>query len=132
MTKAKSICVLVAVGPHHPAAAAALAYCQALVRTHNTLTSVFFYQDGVLLGHANTQFGPNAYSLAQAWQTFIARYQINATLCTASAVRRGIFDQHSAQQYNIGATTMAPHFKPGGLGEWAEAIRHSERAISFQ
>ncbi|HLR17849.1 MAG TPA: sulfurtransferase complex subunit TusD [Alcanivoracaceae bacterium] len=127
------VSVLVAVGPHHPAAAAALKYCQALLNTKHTLNCVFFYQDGVLLGNAQTYFGPNEQQpVAQAWQDFVAAQDINAVLCTASAVRRGIFDAQSAEQYNRNAITIANHFQLGGLGEWAEAIRQSERAISFQ
>lgn len=131
MSKALHISVLVAAGPHHPAAAQALHYCEALLAGKHIIKQVFFHQDGVLLGLAQTHTAPQATTVAQQWQTFVANHDIHAVLCSASAVRRGVFNEHSAQQYNVGASTIAPHFQHGGLGEWAEAIRHSHKIISF-
>jgi len=100
--------------------------------TGNTIHQVFFYQDGVLLGLAKTHTAPQKHTLAKEWQAFVAEHCIRALLCSASAVRRGVFNEHTAQQYSAGAITIAPHFQHGGLGEWAEAIRHSDKVISFQ
>lgn len=124
------ISVLLAAGPNHPAAAAALRHCQALIKKGATL-SVFFYQDGVLLSQRHLHSAPSETSVALAWQTFIQQQQINAIACTASAVRRGIFDSTAAAQYQQ-PETIASDITLGGLGEWAQLIQHSHKVISFQ
>lgn len=124
------ISVLVTAGPNSPAAVSALHYCQALVAQGHKPHLVFFYQEGVRLTQANLHFGPGEPSLARDWQAFIQQQGISAVVCTASAVRRGVYDEQAAKQYQQDAT-LAPAFSLGGLGTWAEAIRQSHKVISF-
>jgi len=124
------VSVLVTAGPDSPAAMSALNYCQALVNIGHQPHLIFFYQNGVLLTQQNLHFGPSEKSLALEWQGFVKQENINAVVCTASAVRRGVYDQQAAAQYQQVAT-LAPSFALAGLGTWAEAVRESHKVISF-
>lgn len=124
------ISVLVTAGPNSPAAVSALQYCRALVATGHKPHLLFFYQDGVLLAQSNLHFGPGEVSLAKEWQQFVQQEGIDAAACTASAVRRGVYDEQTATQYHQ-SITLAPPFYLAGLGTWAEAIRQSHKVISF-
>ena len=124
------VSVLVSAGPNSPAAVSALQYCQALVSINHKPHIVFFYQDGVLLAQNHLHLGPGEFSLAEAWQQFLEQEGITAVARTASAVRRGVYDEQAAAQYQQHPTLARP-FTLAGLGTWAEAVRESHKVISF-
>lgn len=124
------VSLLITAGPESPAAVSALRYCRALVTEGQKPHLIFFYQSGVLLAQSNNFHGAGEYSLAHDWQQFIQTETIPAAVCTASAIRRGVFDAHTAKQYQQ-SITLAESFKLAGLGTWAEAIRQSHKIISF-
>ncbi|SRR5690625_3470322 len=124
------VSVLVTAGLNSPAAVSALLYCRALVNQSVPLHQVFFYQDGVQLALANRHSGPGEVAIASEWQAWVQAHGVSAMVCTASAVRRGVFDDTAAQQYH-GKVTLAQGFTLAGLGAWAEALKHSHKVISF-
>lgn len=124
------VSILITAGPESPAAVSALRYCRALVAEGQKPHLIFFYQSGVLLAQNNHCHGHGEYSVTQDWQQFIQNNTISAAVCTASAIRRGVFDAHTADQYQQ-SITLAEPFQLAGLGTWAEAVRQSHKIISF-
>lgn len=124
------VSILITAGPESPAAVSALRYCRALVAESLKPHLIFLYQNGVLLAQNNNCHGPGEYSLAHDWQQFVQNEAIPIAVCTASAIRRGVFDAHTAEQYQQ-SITLADSFELAGLGTWAEAIRQSHKIISF-
>jgi len=71
------------------------------------------------------------FDLPAAWQTLLRDYRINAVVCVAAAVRRGILDADEAARLDIDSPTLAPGFVLGGLGELIEACEQADRVVTF-
>lgn len=120
---------MVTAGPDHPAASTALQLAQALLQGGHQIVRLFFYRQGVLL--ANRLTGADHLALCQSWQKLIVEHQLDAVVCVSAALRRGVVDADESARQGLDSDNLAPGFQLGGLGQWADALVHSDRSLSL-
>lgn len=125
-------CLLVT-GPAYGTQQASSAYqfAQAVVGAGHHLVSIFFYREGVLNANQLTAPASDEFDLVRAWQQLAAEQAVTLNVCVAAALRRGITDQHEAEQLNLAAANLQPGFTLSGLGALAEATLTCDRMVQF-
>lgn len=106
-------------------------FAKAVIEKGHTLTSVFFYQDGVQNGSALTAPANDEFDLAKAWQQLAQQHQVRLETCVAAALRRGVVSQSEAEQHQLPGANLAPLFEQTGLGSLAEALLAQDRVVQF-
>lgn len=71
------------------------------------------------------------FDLVRAWQQLANEHAVILNVCVAAALRRGITDQHEAEQLNLAAANLQPGFTLSGLGALAEAALTCDRMVQF-
>ncbi|MND01677.1 Sulfurtransferase TusD [compost metagenome] len=61
----------------------------------------------------------------------IAQHGIDAVVCVASALKRGILDEKEALRYDAAGSSLAPGFVISGLGQLVDATLKADRVINF-
>jgi tRNA 2-thiouridine synthesizing protein D len=109
----------------------ALSFCKAAVDAKHQIYRIFFYEDGVLVGN-NLAISPqDERSLNTDWAAFVQQHQLDAVVCVASALKRGVLNNSEAKRYEKTASNLADGFDVSGLGQWVDACLNSDRVISF-
>lgn len=116
---------------HNPAARRALCFAHALLAQGHSIERVFFYQDAVYLAATNAVNPQDETDYSLAWQAFVQQYQLDAVVCIAAGLRRGVLNSTEAQRYHKQAVNLAPGFELSGLGQWHEAAQLADRALWF-
>lgn len=116
--------------PSSAAAMAALKFTQALIAAQHSVYRVFFYGDGVHLANNNTSQAQDDYDLHDHWRELISSHQLDAVVCIATALKRGIIDQQEARRYDLKAVTGAP-YELSGLGQLVDACAQCDRVVTF-
>ena len=126
------ISVMVAGSPvSAQSARTALSFCEAAVAAGHQLYRIFFYEDGVLVG-SNLNVSPqDEPDLNADWAAFVQAHQLDAVICIASALKRGILNAGEAARYEKPAANLRENFDISGLGQWVDACIHSDRVVSF-
>lgn len=114
-----------------PSTRRALRFAQALLAEGHEIVRVFFYQEGVLTASNNLVVPQDQQDIAQQWQTFIQKHQLDAVVCIAAALRRGVLDQAEAQRYQREALNLAEGYQLSGLGQLHDALQQADRVVSF-
>lgn len=124
---------LLVTGPAYGTQQASSAYqfAQALVAEGHRLESVFFYREGVLNANQLTAPANDEFDLVRAWQQLATEHQVALNVCVAAALRRGVTDEHEAQQLSLGPANLQAGFTLGGLGALAEASLSCDRLVQF-
>lgn len=109
----------------------ALSFCAAAIAAGHQLYRVFFYEDGVHVG-GNLSISPqDERNLNADWSQFVQEHQLDAVICVASALKRGVLNEDEAKRYEKPAYNLADGFDLSGLGQWVDACIHSDRVVSF-
>ncbi|CAM4460448.1 sulfurtransferase complex subunit TusD [Vibrio agarivorans] len=106
-------------------------FAQSLLKQGHTLTSVFFYQDGVYNGSALTVPANDEFDLVKAWQALAHEHSVRLETCVAAALRRGVVGESEAQQHGLTQDNLALSFEQAGLGSLAEAMLTQDRVVQF-
>lgn len=132
MSGVKRYCLMVT-GPAYGTQQASSAYqfAQALINSGHHLVSVFFYREGVLNANHLTAPASDEFDLVRAWQQLAAKHAVMLNVCVAAALRRGVTDQHEANQLNLAVANLQPGFTLTGLGALAEAALTCDRMVQF-
>ncbi|CNH26342.1 sulfur transfer complex subunit TusD [Yersinia aldovae] len=132
MSGVKRYCLMVT-GPAYGTQQASSAYqfAQALINSGHHLVSVFFYREGVLNANQLTAPASDEYDLVRAWQQLALEHAVELNVCVAAALRRGVTDQHEADQLNLVAANLQPGFTLSGLGALAEAALTCDHMVQF-
>lgn len=124
--------VVVLAAPYaSPGSGTALHYCRAALAAGHSIYRLFFYADGV---HNATRLAvppQGETDLYRDWQTLVSEHKLDAVVCIATALKRGLLDATEADRYDKSACNLAPGFTLGGLGLLAEAASLSDRLITF-
>ncbi|OED45250.1 sulfurtransferase TusD [Endozoicomonas sp. (ex Bugula neritina AB1)] len=109
----------------------ALHFAQALIADNHEIIRVFFYQDGV--NTATTLASPpqDEAHLPKEWQSFITEHKLDAVVCIAAALRRGMVNVQEAQRYDLPASNLAEGYELSGLGQLLDATLTADRLITF-
>lgn len=111
----------------------ALAFAKTIISSQeHQLKGVFFYQDAVHIGNANSQNPRDEFDLQKAWQDLSKEHGIDLYLCIAAAVRRGIISNEEAERYELSNANLATEFKLEGLGSLVSLMNDCDKTISFK
>lgn len=109
----------------------ALRFCESVLAAGHTIHRLFFFQDGVHNASALCTPPQDEFNLPQAWQRLIAANGVDAVVCIASALKRGIVDAQEAARYELPASNLLPGFVLGGLGQLVDAHCNADRLLNF-
>lgn len=109
----------------------ALQFARAVIAEGHTLSSVFFYREGVLNANMLTTPAGDEVDIVRAWQQLHEEYGVELHICVAAALRRGIVDEAEAKQNALSASNLQAGFTLSGLGALAEASLTCERMVQF-
>lgn len=112
-------------------ARSALLFCEAALAAGHGLYRIFFYEDAVQVG-SNLSISPqDERNLNAEWSAFVREHQLDAVICVASALKRGVLNDTEAARYEKTASNLAAGFDISGLGQWVDACLNSDRVVSF-
>jgi len=131
-SNAKSLAIMLVHSPYQQSISqTALRYTQQLLTKGHKVHTLFFYHESVNQGSKLMICAQDETNIAQQWQALIEKYQLNAIVCIASGLKRGVIDQSEAKRYEKTQFSLAPAFSLGGLGEWIEAVNSADQHIVF-
>ena len=109
----------------------ALHFARALVAGGHEIVRLFFYQDGVNTAMAIARPPQDEADLPAQWQAFIQEQQLDAVVCIAAALRRGVVDQTEAERYQLPASNLRDGYELSGLGQLVDAALVADRVVTF-
>lgn len=112
-------------------ARSALQFAEALIRNQHQIYRIFFYGEGVLLANECAVFGQDETDIHSAWRSFISAQKIDAVVCIAAGLRRGVMNIRESARYQKNSAALAPEYELSGLGQLIDASVHSDRLITF-
>ena len=125
------LAITVHAAPVSPAASRALRFCQALLAGRHEIIRLFFYQDGVYNACNSLVVPQDEADLSRQWRDFIQANHLDAVVCIAAALRRGLLNQQEADRYERPSASVSPPWELSGLGQLHDAIQSADRLICF-
>ena len=124
---------LLVTGPAYGTQTASTAYrfALSLIEQGHRLSHLFFYQDGVHSASANVVSAQDEVNLPAEWRTFVEQQGLDAVVCIAAALRRGVLNEEEAQRYQKPAANLGAPWELSGLGQLHEANQLADRLICF-
>lgn len=117
--------------PHLPSSRRALRFAQAVIAEGHEVIRLFFYQDGVHSAASNIVSAQDEIDLPVEWREFVQEHQLDAVVCIAAALRRGVLNDEEAQRYSRPAANLHEPWQLSGLGQLHEASQVADRLICF-
>lgn len=118
-------------GPQDPATRSALEFARAVVASGHRISRLFFYRDAVQLASRLSIQPQDETDISLEWHEFIRDNQLDAVVCIAAALRRGILDQAEASRWSRPAANTGAPWTLSGLGQWVDALQTADRAVTF-
>ena len=115
---------------HAPSSRRALRFAQAALDGGHEIVRLFFYQDGVHSASGNVVSPQDELDLPREWREFVQQHQLDAVVCIAAALRRGVLNAEEAQRYGKPAANLEAPWELSGLGQLHEAAQLADRLIS--
>ena len=109
----------------------ALNFAKAALLEGHEISRIFFYQDGVHTASTFSTPPQDEQPLTAQWQALIKHHKIEAIVCVAAALRRGIIDAEAAGRYSLSGHNLNDAFALSGLGELIETTQTTARLITF-
>lgn len=116
---------------HAPSSRRALLFAQAALAGGHEIVRLFFYQDGVYNASNSLVTPQDEPDLARQWRDFVSEHQLDAVVCIAAALRRGVLDAGEAQRYQRSAINVDAPWQLSGLGQLHDAVQDADRLICF-
>ena len=116
---------------HAPSSRRALLFAQAALAGGHEIVRLFFYQDGVYNASNSLVTPQDEPDLARQWRDFVSANQLDAVVCIAAALRRGVLDDAEAQRYQRSAINVDAPWELSGLGQLHDAVQDADRLICF-
>lgn len=70
-------------------------------------------------------------SLGYLWQEFLSESGIEAVVCIAAAIRRGVLDETEAGRLGMNVNLLRKGFVLSGLGQWITANNSADHVVTF-
>lgn len=112
-------------------ALSAYRFACAVLEAGHSITRVFFHEDGVYNACASIVPPQDELHLPRAWQALVRQHELDAVVCVASALKRGVLDEREAQRYEAGHGNLLEGFVISGLGQLVDATLQADRVVSF-
>jgi len=116
---------------HAPSSRRALLFAQAVLAGGHEITRLFFYQDGVHSASGNIVTPQDEVDIAALWRQFVTDNGLDAVVCIAAALRRGVLNDEEALRYARTAVNLPAPWELSGLGQLHEAAQIADRLVSF-
>ncbi|QKZ04041.1 sulfurtransferase complex subunit TusD [Pseudomonas eucalypticola] len=116
---------------HAPSSRRALRFAEAALAGGHEIVRLFFYQDGVHSASGNVVAPQDETDIAAQWRTFITEQQLDAVVCIAAALRRGVLNEEEARRWNRPAANLPAPWELSGLGQLHEAAQLADRLVTF-
>ena len=116
---------------HAPSSRRALRFAEAALAGGHEIIRLFFYQDGVHSASGNVVAPQDELDVAAQWRAFITERQLDAVVCIAAALRRGVLDEAEAKRWNRPAANLPAPWDLSGLGQLHEAAQLADRLVTF-
>lgn len=107
-------------------------FAQAALKKEHSIYRVFFYFSAVEIGNSLPVTQTEQVNITEQWSKLAITHNIELILCSAVAVRRGVFDPQHAEMFNRPYSNVNPPFNLGGLGQLTDGIFLSDRVITFK
>lgn len=117
--------------PQQPSSRRALRFAEAALAQGHQIVRLFFYQDAVHCAASTLVSAQDEIDLGAQWKDLIAQHQLDAVVCIAAALRRGVLDESQAQRYEKPAANLHEPWQLSGLGQLHEAAQLADRLICF-
>lgn len=128
----ESIAIMVLGSPYSNSSTRnALDFARHVLSTGRRIELLFFYHEGVHAASGLTVSSQDEQNLPEAWQQFIKANDIEAVVCIASALKRGIIDQSEADRFRKTQHSLDGSLALGGIGQWIEAVNNANKHIVF-
>ena len=124
-----SLCIKAA--PQTAGAIHGLEFAKACIAQGHNIVRVFFYGDGVYVGLKTQALPQGESNMGQQWQDFLTQHSIEAVVCIAAAIRRGVLDETEAARQGLQLGLLREGFVLSGLGQWVAANAEASHSISF-
>ncbi|MEE1868584.1 sulfurtransferase complex subunit TusD [Pseudomonas auratipiscis] len=116
---------------HAPSSRRALRFAQAALASGHEIVRLFFYQDGVHCASGNIVSPQDELDVAAQWRSFISEHHLDAVVCIAAALRRGVLNDEEAQRYQRTAVNLPAPWELSGLGQLHEGAQLADRLLCF-
>lgn len=116
---------------HAPSSRRALRFAEAVLAGGHEIARLFFYQDGVHSASANIVTPQDELDVAAQWRAFVSDHRLDAVVCIAAALRRGVLDDTEANRYQRPAVSLPMPWELSGLGQLHEAAQLADRLVCF-
>ena len=116
---------------HAPSSRRALLFAQAAVAGGHEIVRLFFYQDGVHSASANVVTPQDENDVPAQWREFVTSQRLDAVVCIAAALRRGVLNDEEANRYQRPAANLPVPWELSGLGQLHEAAQSADRLVCF-
>ncbi|MBD7977147.1 MULTISPECIES: sulfurtransferase complex subunit TusD [Pseudomonas] len=117
--------------PHAPSARRALRFSEAALAEGHEIVRVFFYREGVYSASQAVVTPQDELDVAAQWRAFVTQHNLDAVVCIAAALRRGVLNAEEAQRYERQAVSLGAPWELSGLGQLHEAAQQADRLICF-
>lgn len=118
--------------PNHSSSShTALEFAKAAIAKGHDIFRVFFANGGVLNGSVLNTPPQDECNVADNWQQFITQNKVDAVVCVAASLRRGLLNAQEAERYQKPASNLSSSIELAGLGQLIEATLSSDRVITF-
>jgi len=111
--------------------ATALRFARALLAKGHEIERIFFYRSGVQSANRLALAPQDETNLPLEWQSFISENQLDAVVCIAAAIRRGIVNAAETARYGVEGDNLIEAAELSGLGQLVAACAASDRVITF-
>lgn len=127
----QSFTLVIYAPPTAQASATALNFAREVLAQGHHIYRLFFYQDGVLNASSLLVPPQDEKDLAADWQTLIQQHELDAVVCVASALKRGLVDAAEAERYELPTSNLREGFVISGLGQLIDGLIQADRTVNF-
>ena len=113
------------------AADTAFSFAEAAIARDHEIYRLFFYLDGVHNASSLATPPQDESNLPARWRELVEAHNIDAVVCIAAGLRRGVLDEVEQQRYEKTGSNLNDGFTLSGLGQLIDAGTHSDRLITF-
>lgn len=127
----QSFTLVIYAAPGTQSSSTALNFARAVLDSGNSIYRLFFFQDGVFNACSFNIPPQDEENLPAAWQQLIQENKLDAVVCVASALKRGIVNADEADRYELPAGNLRQGFEISGLGQLIDGAINADRLINF-